>query len=167
MRHLLKTNRAKFVAKSTRTLTSLLGYLVVFMVIYGAINWYRRPIMPADFARDLPVIAPKDTPVLVYFWGSWCHICRTTTPKVNELAKTHPVITVAVASGDKMQVADYMRTHGYGFRVINDPDGALFAKWGGQVTPSYVIIKNGEFEQGFVGLTPLWLLKVRMGWAKV
>lgn len=106
-----------------------------------------------------------DTPVLIYFWGSWCGVCRTTSPNVQALhADGRDVLSVAVSSGDDNELLAYMNKHGYDFYTINDQHGAVFGEWGGQVTPSFVILDDGKVAQSFTGIAPLWLLKLRLWW---
>ncbi|MGO2624779.1 MAG: protein disulfide oxidoreductase, partial [Psychrobacter sp.] len=38
----------------------------------------------------------------------------------------------------------------------------IFDDWQGQVTPSYVVLKDGEMTQGLTGIQPLWSLKLRL-----
>ncbi len=164
-----KTPKQKLLA----LLKNVLLYGVVFLVIYTAVNWWRQPIMPAnpqlqltDYhgqSIDLAAIS-ADKPTLVYFWGTWCPICRTTSPSVNKLAAAgnYPVVTIAITSGSNQELQDYMDEYNYNFTTINDQEGAIFADWQGQVTPSYVVLKNGEMTQGLTGIQPLWSLKLRL-----
>lgn len=104
-----------------------------------------------------------DKPILIYFWGSWCGVCRITSPNIQALhADGHDVLTVAVSSGDDGELLSYMSQHGYDFTTINDTDGTIFRQWQGQVTPSFVIIHRGKMTQSFTGVAPLWSLKLRL-----
>ena len=152
---------------------TLLGYLLMFVVVYSLINWWRQPVMPANPQLELTDYQgqtvdinalSKQSPVLVYFWGSWCGVCRHTSPTINTLANesNYPVVTIAVQSGDNNELSQYMQSKGFNFTTINDEDGAIFADWQGQVTPSYVILKDGEMKQGLTGIQPLWSLKLRL-----
>lgn len=150
---------------------SFLGYLVLFLGVYTAFTLYRQvepppnPIwqMQALDGRQLDIAKmSQDSPVLVYFWGSWCHVCKATSPKVNALAKSYSVVTIAVASGDDAALSAYLAQKSLDFAVVNDDSSQMFGAWQGQVTPSYVIVKNGQVTQSFVGMQPLWLLKARM-----
>ena len=152
--------------------TTLL-YGIVFLLIYTAVNWWRQPIMPADpqlqltdyqgQAVDLASLS-ADKPTLIYFWGTWCPICSVTSPTVNKLAiaNNYPVVTVAIKSGDNKTLSNYMAEHDYKFTTVNDEAGNIFDDWQGQVTPSYVILKDGEMSQGLTGIQPLWSLKLRL-----
>lgn len=154
-------------------LKTALLYGIVFIVIYTAVNWWRQPIMPAnpqlqltDYQGQTIDLADLsvDKPMLVYFWGTWCPICRTTSPAVNTLAEqgNYPVVTIAIKSGNNQELHDYLSEHKYSFTTVNDQEGAIFADWQGQVTPSFVILKDGEMSQGLTGIQPLLSLKLRL-----
>lgn len=156
-----------------RLVRSLITYTLIFLVAYTAINLWRAPKPPdAPFlglsnhtAADA-LINNHKAPVLVYFWGTWCHICHISSPSVQAMKDSgHQVLSVAVSSGDDATLNAYMRTQGYDFITINDTDGQIFRQWQGQVTPSYAIIKEGKIIQRFTGIAPLWSLKLRMWWS--
>ena len=159
--------------KALSILKTLLLYGLMFTIIYTAVNWWRQPVMPAnpqlqltDYQGQSVDLASmsKDKPTLVYFWGTWCPICSTTSPKVNALAEsqTYPVVTIATQSGSNQDIEQFMTQHGYSFTIINDESGEIFSDWQGQVTPSYVVIKDGEMTQGLTGIQPEWSLKLRL-----
>ncbi|MGI9340515.1 MAG: protein disulfide oxidoreductase, partial [Psychrobacter sp.] len=112
---------------------------------------------------DLVAMSHKQ-PTLVYFWGTWCPICTYTSPTINKLAASdsYPVVTVAIKSGSNQRLAEYMQQNNFDFTKVNDEDGAISADWQGQVTPSYVVLKDGEMTQGLTGIQPLWSLKLRL-----
>ncbi|MGP5229861.1 protein disulfide oxidoreductase [Psychrobacter celer] len=159
--------------KALSLLKTILIYGLMFAVIYTAVNWWRQPVMPAnpqfqltDYqgqSIDLAAMSHKQ-PTLVYFWGTWCPICTYTSPTIDKLAASdsYPVVTVAIKSGSNQRLAEYMQQNNFDFTTINDEDGAIFADWQGQVTPSYVILKEGEMAQGLTGIQPLWSLKLRL-----
>ena len=154
------------------TLFGLLKYLLLFVVIYLLVNWWRQPVMPAqpnlhlmDY-QGMPVdvsAISQNSPVLVYFWGSWCGVCAVTSPKVSQLHQDgYPVVSIAVKSGDDAELGQYLQQHHYEFSTINDSHGRIFADWQGQVTPSFVILHQGKMTQGMTGIQPLWSLKLRL-----
>lgn len=164
--------------KPIKILLEILKTLALFLILYTAFTLWRQPTPP-----DTPIFSLTDTsgqihdlvamsynqPILVYFWASWCHICKHTTPSVLSLAGTHPVMAVAVNSGDDRTVGAFLNQYQRPaqFYLVNDEHGAYFDTWQGQVTPSFVIIKDGKVVQSFVGLQPSWVLKARMAWANL
>ena len=111
---------------------------------------------------DLKIMAKK-SPVLIYFWGSWCPICSFTSSTVTELSKDYQVISIALSSGDTQQVQNYLLENNYHFPVINDPDGLISHTWGVAATPTFFII-NSKGEISFVssGISSAWGLKFRL-----
>lgn len=158
-------------------LTKTVSYLLVFLLAYSVINWWRAPTMPHapqlsyqdQYANTTDVIAQSyNTPILLYFWGTWCGICSLTTPHIQQLhADGTPIVSIAVKSASTEELSTYLRTHDYTFITINDLDGAIFDAWQGKVTPSFVILKDGKIQQSFTGITPLWLLKLRLHLADI
>ena len=164
-----KTSKQKVLS----IIKTVLLYGLVFTLIYTAVNWWRQPVMPTnpqlqlmDYqgqSVDLTAMS-KDKPTLVYFWGTWCPICSVTSPTINTLAASgdYPIVTVAIKSGSDQDLGGYLQEHNYNFTTINDQQGIIFDDWQGQVTPSYVILKDGKMTQGLTGIQPEWSLKLRL-----
>ncbi|WP_198334169.1 protein disulfide oxidoreductase [Psychrobacter namhaensis] len=159
--------------KAWSVFRTILLYGLVFAVIYTAFNWWRQPVMPANPQLQLtdyqgqPVdlaALSREQPTLVYFWGTWCPICRVTSPTIDKLAAQnhYPIVTIAIKSGSDQELHRYLTENNYRFTTVNDQEGRVFADWQGQVTPSYVILKEDEMAQGLTGIQPLWSLKLRL-----
>ena len=159
--------------KAWSAIKTVLLYALMFIVIYTAINWWRQPVMPASPQLQLTdyqgqsinlAALSHEQPTLVYFWGTWCSVCQVTSPTINKLAiaNNYPVVTIAVQSGTDQELHRYLDKNNYGFITINDQQGDIFHDWQGQVTPSYVVLKDGEMTQGLTGIQPLWSLKLRL-----
>ena len=105
----------------------------------------------------------KDSPVLIYFWASWCPLCSVTSPIVTELSKDYQVLTIALSSGNELQVLSYLQENKYHFPVINDPDGVISKKWNVFATPSILIInREGEISSVTIGISSALGLKLRL-----
>lgn len=152
---------------------NVLIYGALFIAISLAVDWYRKPNAPAQFASQvLPdtqnqphIIAQlsHEKPMLLYFWGSWCHFCEFTSPAVAKLAEEGvPVLGVALQSGNTAEVNRYLAEKNYRFPTVNDPTGAFSKMWDIQATPTVLIIKNGKIESHTTGLTSYWGLKARL-----
>lgn len=150
--------------------------LLLMLVTYQAMTFWRQAHLPDNSVIVLQDIhqntlhlnqLSEQESILIYFWGSWCHVCKLTTPNVQQLAHHYPVISIAVQSGTTSDVQQYLNQNGYRLTTVNDEHGEIFAQWQGQVTPSYLIIRNGKVQQSFIGLQPLWLLKLRLFWANL
>lgn len=167
------SNKPSLSKKIARTAVNVVSYGVVFVLIYSVVNWWRQPVSPANpqlqfTSIDKQVVdlntLSQNKPVMVYFWGSWCGVCRQTSPSIHKFAQLsgYPVMTVAVNSGDDNEVKNYLAKHQWQFVTVNDEEGDIFADWQGQVTPSFIILKNGKMVQGLTGFHPAWELNLRM-----
>ena len=135
------------------------------MMIF-AITQYQQRDMSSGQAPTSIEIDYSRGPTLVYFWGSWCSICLTTSPSVNSLNQEenhYKVITVALSSGTNENIDHYLSKHSYTFEAINDDNGRISKNWGVAVTPSiFIIDKKGLIRFTSTGITSLWGMKLRL-----
>lgn len=160
--------------KWRRGLWSLVKFALLAAAIFSTVSWYHSRNMPKGTAPELVATdiqgqavnlqaMAQDGPVLIYFWATWCGYCRVVSPAVSDLADQHQVITVALQSGTPEEVATYQQQHNLNFRTINDPQGALSASWGLQVTPTIAIVdREGKVSTVTSGMTSKWGLKARL-----
>lgn len=160
-----------------RLLKKGLFFGVIFLVLSTAMDFYRKPTAPQYFAEQVlydldqhpKIIAQLShaDPLVLYFWGSWCGVCRYTSPTIDQLAKEGVnVLGVALKSGSPAEVKSYLAEKGYSFTTINDPFGDLSNAWDIQVTPTILIVKGGKISHYTTGLTSYWGLKARLWLAK-
>jgi thiol-disulfide isomerase/thioredoxin len=147
--------------------------VLLLVVVVSGVRFYQQRSMAEGPAPELraallagPVFdlaAGRERPVLVYFWASWCPVCRLEQGSVSALVRDHHVVTVAMQSGGPAEVAGYLRTHGLDWPVINDPDGALAARWGVRATPAFFIVdRAGTIRFREVGYTSGPGLRLRL-----
>lgn len=160
--------------RGLRYILLLLGsLLLVFMLL----DFFRAPSAPADFAthslhtidgRDVTLAELSDKkPMLVYFWGSWCGICRHISPHIDRLhARGFNVLSVALRSGDDIRVVQYLNGAHLSMPVVNDPQGEMASAWEVNVTPTILIISKGEVVQTTIGWTSYAGLRLRLWWAQ-
>ncbi|HCC0886649.1 TPA: protein disulfide oxidoreductase [Salmonella enterica] len=163
--------------KLRRWLREAAIFLVLLIAIMVVVDVWRAPQAPPAFAvTPLRTLAGESTtlaavseerPVLLYFWASWCGVCRFTTPAVARLAaEGENVMTVALRSGDDAGVARWLARKGVDFPVVNDANGALSAGWDISVTPTLVVVSQGRVVFTTSGWTSYWGMKLRLWWAK-
>lgn len=105
----------------------------------------------------------KGQPVLVYFWATWCPVCKLEQNSINSINKNHKIITVAISSGNASEVKAYLDKNNLNFPVIVDEDNTIATRFGVRGTPtSFVINRNGEIAFTEVGFTTAWGLKIRL-----
>lgn len=164
---------------------SLLGRLSKNILLYGSlfiimsivVDWYRKPTAPPQFEQQVQydieqqpkIIAQLSAgePMLLYFWGSWCHFCQVVSPSIQSLNEEGTtVLGVALKSGDPADVQHYLAENRYTFPTLNDPDGFFSKGWDIQATPTILIIKDGKIINHTTGYTSYWGLKLRLWLAR-
>ncbi|MGL6428103.1 protein disulfide oxidoreductase [Aeromonas hydrophila] len=155
-----------------------LWLLLMALVISTLLDLWRSPTLPAG-AMEAPFTLQDGTttslaeqsrgkPLLVYYWASWCGVCRFTTPTVEQLwQQGENVLTVALRSGSDDQLRAGMAKKGLTFPTHNDEQGALAARWKVGVTPTFLIIKDGKLVSSTTGWSSWLGLKARLLWASL
>lgn len=92
-------------------------------------------------------------PVLLYFWASWCPVCKPVSPAVDALRDDYPVVTVALSSGSRERVLAFAREHDLGFRIVNDTDGDIARAWNVRGTPTIAVLYQGRVTSMTSGIT--------------
>ena len=152
-------------------------WLLLFALILSTVlDLWRSPALPEG--SPLPVLTLQDgtranlqamsrgRPLLIYYWASWCAVCRFTTPAVEQLWQDgENVLTVALRSGDNTRLRQGMARKGLSFPTHNDEQGTLAARWQVNVTPSFLILKDGKVVSSTTGWSSRWGLQLRLLWA--
>ncbi|MFT6925681.1 MAG: thiol-disulfide isomerase/thioredoxin [Psychromonas sp.] len=166
-----KMKKHKPKTKAQRWVKEILILTLILTVFSITIDAWRSREMPSanmpallmsTLEGDLVDIKKMshDKPVLIYFWATWCPVCNFVSPSVNWLSKSHQVISVAITSGDDKRLGQFMAYKEYNFKVINDQSASIGKVWGVAVTPTIVIVKNGEISSITTGFTTpmgMWL----------
>ena len=113
--------------------------------------------------KPLALSAFAGRPALVHFWATWCPICRAEQGSIDALARDVAVITVAMQSGSREEVVQFLRKEALGFPVLNDPDGVIAAQWGVRAVPaSFVVDGAGQIRFVEIGYTTGIGLRLRL-----
>lgn len=152
---------------------SFLQAALIFALISVAIDWWRKPSQPVSFTEQN--LAPvnqnqtslnyfsQDRVAIVYFWGTWCGICKYTSSSVEKLHQNHiPVISIALKSGDDTELKGYLNQNQLSFPTVNDSDGLITQQWNINVTPTFVLVKNGQMLHATTGISSYWGLRLRV-----
>ena len=155
--------------------------LILLMLLAGAMlimDRWRAPQLPPAFDSTplqtldgqtvTPGVLSAERPLLVYFWASWCGVCRFTTPDVAQLkAEGANVLTIALRSGNEQDVARWLARKGIAMPVVKDADGAISRSWQIGVTPTLVVLDKGRVVSTTSGWTSYWGMKLRLWWAQM
>ena len=102
-------------------------------------------------------------PLLLYFWASWCPVCRFEHSAISSLAEDYQVLSVALQSGSADEIKSHMLEHDAEYRVINDPDGILASSYGIRGVPtSFIIDATGDIRTTLTGYTTGLSLRYRL-----
>ena len=127
----------------------------------------QAPPLTARLLNGDPYEIADNRFTLVYFWASWCPVCRLTSGNIDALAKQHSVITVAMQSGDAARVANHLKDQALDFPTIADPQGSIAREWGVKGVPTiYGVDKQGRIRFVSLGYTTSLGLKCRLWWAE-
>lgn len=140
--------------KIIKYLKEALLFVTLLFILSTAVSLYRTSSM--RIGDDVC----ENGAQIVYFWGTWCPVCKITSPNVERISKQFDVLAVAVRSGDVSQVEEYMRKEGLQMKLKNDREGAIAGKNGVNLFPTIVFCKNKRVkmaESGYMSTFGLWL----------
>ena len=154
-----------------------LAWSLVFIAVYFGVRAYQQRTLiegpaPALQARLLDgtaidLASLRGRPVLVYFWATWCPVCRVEQGSIESVAGDYRVIGIALQSGPSVEVAKYLHEQGLRVPVINDPDGAIAAVWGVRATPTtFIVDGDGHIRFRETGYTSEMGLRLRLWLAR-
>lgn len=152
---------------------NLVVFAGLFIILSIMVDWYRKPTAPVQFEQQVyydleqqPKIIAQlsvDKPMLLYFWGSWCHFCEFVSPSIQSIKdEGTEVLGVALKSGSEEEVKAYLSQNRYTFASLNDPHGTFSQGWDIQATPTILIVKDGKIISHTTGYTSYVGLKFRL-----
>jgi thiol-disulfide isomerase/thioredoxin len=110
--------------------------------------------------KDYSVGGPREKPMFVNFWASWCGPCEEEAPDLVNLYKKYEgkfdLYAVNVTPGDKMDnIKKFVDTYQYPFPVLLDKQGANADTYNVIAIPtSFLIDKNGVIREIIHVLSP-------------
>lgn len=129
-----------------------LGFAALLAAVYFGVRYYQQrtlvegpaPVLQATLldGTRFNLAEHRGQPVLVYFWATWCPVCRLEQGGIESVAADHAVIGIAMQSGTAAEVTTYLRQHNLKVPVVNDPDGAIAAAWGVRATPTTFFVDD-------------------------
>ncbi len=102
-------------------------------------------------------------PAVIYFWASWCAICKAMQSSIRSLAQDTPLVSVALLSGDETGVREYVKREGFDVPVVLDQDGAIGRDYGLRGVPAvFVLGPDGTIRFSTIGYTSELGLRLRV-----
>jgi thiol-disulfide isomerase/thioredoxin len=155
-----------------RWIVFLIQALIMLLLYVGLKTWMQRdmvagqiPDLTAHLVSGEP-FSPRDLEGevwLLHFWAEWCAICRAEQGAISSVADAWPVITVAMQSGDRLAVEDYLRENGLDWPTIVDQSGAIAKRFGVSAVPaSFIVDGSGKIRFREMGYTTSWGLRFRL-----
>jgi cytochrome c biogenesis protein CcmG/thiol:disulfide interchange protein DsbE len=97
----------------------------------------------------------KGHPVLINYWATWCPPCREELPLIQSRHEKYSsdLVVLAINAGEDMAtVENYIKTKGFTFPVLLDPEWKAEALFGIFAYPTSVFIdRNGIIQAKYVG----------------
>lgn len=171
--HSKVSNKSKKPSRAKKWAKELVYMILIVGIVSYAMDFYHSAKMPTGKAPpisgmtvqgefiDVIEQSKSGEPVIVYFWATWCGACKFVSPTINWFANDHQVVTVALSSGEDERVRRFLSAKEYDFPVLNDTVGNFNRDWKISVTPTIVIIKDGEIKHTSSGVTTPWGLWFR------
>ncbi len=158
---------------SRHPLLAFVIQVVLFLFLYFALRaWMQRemitgsvPDITATSANGQPVSLRqyRGKPLLLHFWASWCKICRFEQAAITSVEADWPVLTVAMQSGNKDEVAAFLKDHGLKWQTLIDESGSLAKQFGVAGVPAnFIIDGQGQIRFQEMGYTTRWGLEARL-----
>ncbi len=161
--------------KLKKYIKEILTLIVVVVISSNVISFYKSRTLTAGtleidsvkLINNLEYEVPKNKPILIHLWATWCPICKVEAPNIQKISENFEVLTIAVKSGTSVELKDFLDKNGYTYNVVNDNYGELSSKINISAFPTTLIYdknKNLVFsEVGYTSTIGLWL---RMLWAE-
>lgn len=152
------------------------GTMLAVLLVFVAVRAYQQRDLAIGRAPELSGVAvdgralalgSAERATLVYFWASWCPVCRLEQGAIESIAADWPVITAAVQSGSDAELRRYLNEHRLTVATLNDHDGERAASWGVRGTPTFFVVdRQGRIRFREVGFTSEWGLRLRLWFAE-
>lgn len=153
-------------------------YFLLLIIIYTALKaWQLRDVAEGEAPQIMGVTLEdqpfslqemRGEPVLIYFWATWCPICKTTESSVESIANDYQVITIAAWSGDEGEVNAYRREKSLTASTLVDEWGAIAKQYGIKGVPAFFIIDaDGNIQFVEKGYTSELGLRLRLWYSKL
>lgn len=148
-------------------------WTLAFLLVFFGVRAWQQQAMPKGVApvfagvtvngQTVSLADYRGKPLLLYFWASWCKICEFEQGSIRALAKDYPLLSVALRSGNALQLGKYMDEHNFHITTVVDEYGEIASRYGVRGTPTtFFIDANGEIRSVEVGYTSEIGMRIRL-----
>ena len=148
-------------------------WLLAFAIVFFGVRAWQQQAMPKGLAPEVSgigvdgkAIALSDfrgQPVMLYFWATWCKICEIEQGSIRSIDRDHTILSVALRSGNALQVARYMQENDLKMPTLVDEHGDLANRFGVRGTPTaFFIDAEGQIRSVEVGYTTESGMRLRL-----
>lgn len=110
-------------------------FIVIMTLAANIVSFYKSMNLNKQKLQELSITLldetnyshPKDKPILIHFWATWCPTCKIEASNIQTISKDYEVLTIAVNSGSNSEIREYMSKNSFDFKVYSDEDG-FFSK---------------------------------------
>ena len=160
--------------KIRKYLKEIVTFFIFITILANIISIYKSSDLNKEALQNINITLidaqnytyPKDKPILIHFWATWCPTCKLEASNVQTISENFEVLTIAVSSGDDNDLKKYMYEHDLDYKVYNDVNGFFAKEFKVAAYPTtFIYDKNKELVFSEVGVTSSWGLWLRMWWA--
>jgi len=171
----IKTMDKQMKEKIKHYIKEILLFVIVMTLFANIISLYKSTelnkepikIMQLTLIDNTNYTVPKDKPLLIHFWATWCPTCSLEASNIQRISEDYEVITIAVKS-DSKEIMHYMKENNLNFKVVNDKNGIIASEFNIAAYPTtFIYDKNKELLFSEVGYTSTFGLYLRMWWANL
>ncbi|MFK2821941.1 redoxin domain-containing protein [Arcobacter sp. YIC-80] len=159
--------------KLKKYLKESIKFIIILAIVLNVLSYYKSQNLNKDdliytsykLLDNSKYDIPKDKPVLVHFWATWCPICEVEASNIEKISKDYEVVTIATQSGSTQEIQNYLKKHNLSFKVVNDEDGFYSRTFNIKAFPTTLIYdENRTLKFSEVGYTSTLGLCARMWW---
>ena len=147
--------------------------ILIIVILFLSFKAYKQQDVVKGIAPDFQEVFLDGTKVklsdyrgksvLVHFWATWCPVCKLEQSSIEAISKDNDIITIAMNSGEAMEIQNFMEENNLSYPVIIDEDGVLAKQYGVRGVPaSFIVNPEGSIAFTEIGYTTNWGLRARL-----